>query len=156
MSKEVNPKEAVAVVTSGKQPVRSENVMDCARFMLADIAHGRSWPVEVLAKELQRDPNSAQFGFDLSEVNRMLEQEGYHLTSRGKHGQAYFVEPMERTGKIARGMNADALRLMRRAVLFLHGTITKHGHKMEEAERRRLEKQAETQAIRYVLVSRLR
>lgn len=149
-------KEALQKVISKASLSLSENVSRCVEWMQRDITFGKGWQVTDLAEQLKLEPFTMQFSVAMSEVNKVLERDGYHLTTRGKSGQEYYVESLERSSAIASSMNADAVRTLRRAVVFLHGVTSKHDDKLSEAQKRKLEKQAEIVALRYVLAARIR
>jgi hypothetical protein len=149
-------KMALEKVISKNKSVKSESVLKCLEFITADIHFGKTWPTAELAAQMNMAADSIQFGMAISEVNKCLERRGYHLSSRGKNGQSYFVESLDRSGSITAAMNRDALNTLKRAVVFAHGVVQNHGDKLSESQRRRLEKQAEISAMRYVIASRIR
>jgi len=153
---EEDGKLAIEKIVSSKRTVKSDRILACVEHMREDIHHGKAWKVGALAEQLMLQPNTIQFGLAMSEVNRMLEREGYHLTTRGKHGAEYFAESIERSPAIGAAMVKDGLNLFKRAVVFLHGVSSNHGDKLTETQRRKIEKQAEVAALRYVLAKRIR
>jgi len=152
----VDPKDAMRIAESRVKPSASEVIRDCVSKLLLDIDHGKEWPTTWFEAELKIERNRASFGMAMSEVNAQLERRGYHLTSRGKFGQSYFVEPLQRTVGIVKMMNRRALKYLGRSAVFAHNVVVHHGDKLTESERRQIEKRAEVQAIRYALASRLR
>jgi hypothetical protein len=156
MSENTDGKEALQKVVSKQSAVLNENIGRCVEWMREGIEFGKSWKIDTLANQLNMEPKSIQFSMAMSEVNKALEREGYHLTTRGKHGQEYFVESIDRSSKIGASMNSDALRMFKRAVVYLHGVSSNHADKLTESQKRKIEKQAEVSALRYVLASRIR
>lgn len=148
--------EAIAIVTRKSRDIKSEKIKSVADTMLAEISHGKEWQSKDLADLLQMQPNNMQFGLAMSEVNLALEKQGYHLSTRGTQGKKYFVEPIDRTCAIGASMQRDAMNTLKRAVIFLNGVAINHAEKISEGEKRRIEKQAEQAALRYVLCKRMR
>lgn len=150
-------KWAVEKVLAKKGTVKSESVRQCFEFMARDIDFGKSWKTTELAEQLRMPPGSMQFGIAMSEVNELMEiQLGFHLTTRGKQGQEYFAEPIGRTDRIAKSMALDGIRKIKRSVLFLSAAINNHGDKMDPNQQRKLEKQLEINARRYVMATHMR
>lgn len=151
-----NPKQALELVVSKRREIKSQNIMRCIQFIQDDISFEKTWKTALLAEVLDMKPDTVAFGIAMSEVNRALERNGYHLTTRGKHGQEYFIEPVKRAAAVGDTMMRDAMNSMKRAVVYLNGVATKHAELLTETERRRIEKRAEIGALRYVLCSRIR
>lgn len=147
---DIGPKDALKKVVAEDAPEHAENVLACVQFVKSEIDHGKGWKSEDLAKVLNRTPGTMMFQMDMSEVNEILERKGYHLTTRGKHGQEYFVEEIHRSSGIVTGFQRSATRKLRRSVIFAHGVLNNHADKLSEDQKRRLEKQAEVQAWRYL------
>lgn len=156
MSEDMDGKAALQTILAGKPDDPSENIMRCVASMLSDIDHGKCYETIVLAEMLNVELGSLQFHYDLSEVNQLLEQKGYHLTSRGKHGKAFAVETINRSSGVVSMLNKKAMKALKRSVLFAHGVLMNHGDKLNESQKKRLEKQSEIQALRYILAKRLR
>lgn len=156
MSETSEGKQALEKVLSKNTSIKSEAVNRCVEFMRQDIGFGKAWKVAELSDWLNIQPETIQFSMAMSEVNRALEREGFHLTTRGKHGQEYYVEAVDRSSSIGASMNQDALRTLRRAVVYLHGVASNHAALLSESQKRKIEKQAEVSALRYVLASRMR
>lgn len=151
-----NGKLAIESVVSKNKSVKSESVQRCIDFVLTEATHGREWSSVELAQVLNMEPGTLRFGIAIAEVNRAIERQGYHLSGRGKNGAAYFIEAVNRSSAIVTSMNEQALDVLKRAVVFAHGVITNHADKLDNAQRVRLEKQAEVTALRYVLARRIR
>jgi len=149
---------AVAEVTASNTTKTADIVTKCVESMVAEIKPGASWTIEQLSEWLQKPVGSMQLGFRISEVNKTLESDhGYHLTSRGKHGLKYFAEPLERSRAIARNMARDGMAMInKRSVLYANGVLVNHGDALTESEKRKLEKDSQIYAMRYVLASRLK
>jgi hypothetical protein len=145
------------IVGSKSKSIKSLRVRECMECMVADIGHGKEWEASWLEDRLGMHRDSAAFGLAVSEINAHIESEyGYHLTARGKHGNSYFVEPVNRTVGIVKSMNRKALGMLLRSAKFASRVVAHHGDKLSESERRQIEKRAQVQAMRFALASRLR
>lgn len=133
-----------------------QRVLDCLAALLSDIYHGKEWPAVWFEQRLGHVRETIGFGKALSHVNLLLEAEGYHLTSRGRNGAFYRVETVDRSANVAKSFNKQAINLLKRGAVFAHATLQKHGHLLDEAQKRKLQKAAEISAVRYVLASRLK
>lgn len=124
--------------------------------MQDNLKHGAEWPVSFFEANLGIKADKVKFSLLMSQLNERLEAEGYHLTTRGKNGTSYWVDALERTSHIVSRMNRQAINYLRRSAVLAHAAAAYHGDKLSDGQRQRLEKQSQIQAMRYVLVSRMR
>lgn len=153
---ELTAEEAVKMVNVAMKPAKSERIQVCIDTMLEGLEHGKEWGIEFFEEQLRIKRDRLSFGMMISEVNEQLEKRGYHLTSRGTNGVSYYIAPLEKSSSITSALNRKAMRLLKRSAVFAQSTLREHGGKMDEKEKRRLEKQSQIQAMRYVLMTRMR
>jgi len=152
----MDPTKAVEMVLSKANRPTSDRVCELVEKMRPGITFGAEWPTEFFEESLGLQRDVAAFGMAMSEVNALIERDGFHITSRGKHGNSYFVESVERAPGIIDAMSRKAKRLLVRSAVFAHASLSKHGEVMTESQRRRVTKQMERQSLRAVLVDRVR
>jgi len=137
-------------------PSKPQRIMDTAEVLLANIAHEKTYKKEELATLLQMKPDTMAFQLAMSDVTLILERSGYHLTTAGSNGRLWTVVPLDRSSHVVNRFNRQAFKLLQRSAIFAHSVLTNHGDKLTPEQKRKLEKQEQIQAMRYVLASRLR
>lgn len=156
MSDAIEATEALSILKSEDGRRLPQKVIDCAATILADCYHGKEWPVEWFEQNLAEQRETIGFGKAVSQIGFLLEIEGFHLTSRGRNGAFYRIDDLERTLSISKAFNRQAVNLFRRAAVFGSNALRRHGHLMDENQRKRVEKATENAALRYVLSTRIK
>lgn len=151
----IDAKQAIELVMARKS-TKPQRIIEASAALLENIQHERQYKRKELGELLNMNPDSLQFQLAMSEVNQVIECSGYHLTTAGSNGQTWKVVPLEDSIAVVKSMNRKAITLLKRSTVFACSVLQKHGDKMDEADRRRLEKQCQIQAMRYVLASRIR
>jgi hypothetical protein len=139
------------VVQSGK-PLKSQRVERTLDAMKPNLDHGASWPLSFFEEHLDLKFGTVSFGIAIANLTERLEMSGYHLTSKGKNAQSWWVEDVKNTRRIARSMNKSAMRQMLRAARLSFSTSKLHASKLPTTEVMRLEKDAETYAKRFLFM----
>ncbi len=154
-AQEINNEQALEMVLASKD-AKAKRIMDAAELIKENIQHEKQYHKKELGELLQMDVGSIGFQLAMSEVNQVLECDGYHLTTAGSNGMIWKVVALKDSVRVVRSMNAKGLALLKRSALFAQSTLREHGDKMTESDRRRLDKQSQIQAMRYVLAARLK
>lgn len=125
---------------------------ECVKDMLKiGIEHGKIFESEYFEKWLRCSRDDMQFGLQISEVRRALEEEGYYLSGRGQHGKQYIIVPPEINADVMRSYGRKAADALRRGVIL--GTNTRLDLLAPE-DRRRHESILEKMAIKSALIER--
>ncbi len=155
MNEKIDEKKAMEIVLAGKA-TQPQRIVRAAETILADIQHGQIYPKNELGQLLQMKAEGQRFGLAVSAVNEILERKGFHLTQAGNNGEAWSVVPVKRSSRIISMLNKQGLKKLRRSALFAYGVLNEHGDKLDDDEKRKIEKQAQIQALRYMFASRVR
>lgn len=153
---QITNQTAIEVIKNLNGKTHPENINRAAALMLSEAAHGKEWPTAWIAEQLGVKVGTQAFGIGVSAINEILEHEGFHLTSRGRNGAFYRIESLERSHSVTVSLDKKARKYAQRAAIFPYSVLQKHGSKMSASDKTRLEKRAQTQAVRCVLMARTR
>lgn len=115
------------------------------------VEHGKTYPAEYFEKGLSCLRTSLEYGFSISEIRKVLEDDGYYLSGMGQNGTAFVIVEPERHVDIAESRERQATILLFRAVKLL--TATRH-ELLEPEDKQKLDSLLARVSIKAALVSR--
>jgi hypothetical protein len=129
---------------------------EAAMVLLETAQHGSEYPIKQIEVLFASEFGTPRFGFAMAAVNEVFGQKGFHLTMAGTRGKTVRIEARERAVKIVKRYQRDAQRALRKAITLGSATLKYFGTAMDEEEKRKLARQTELAATRYLLTSRIR
>lgn len=136
--------------TQNDNVVRLPLWRECVKEMLANgVNHGDVFPSKYFEDWLRVPPDSMRFGLDISNIRRVLEQNGYYLSGRGQKGEQFVILPPKANTSVMHAYSRSATDALKRGVIL--GTNTRIDLLGAE-DRRRHEAMLEKMATKLALV----
>jgi len=143
-------KQDCAEVVEAAQLVRLPLWKACAEAMLAEgVDFGKVYPAEYFEERLRCKRDDMKFGFDMSEIRRVLETKGFYLSGRGGKGDSFVIVEANKNANVMKNYQASAFDCIKRGVILGMSTPL---DKLTDSERIRHEGALERMQLRLSLM----